>query len=449
MLTADRVPCIIDGRTLGVTLRLRPTVSLYLPRSTCCRPTVALHLPEPPHVATHPVGQQGADTKSTANMVVTLLLALLLCLPLPSPSYAAAVDSARAVTAEVGLPGEGLRRRYGMPALPVPAAPRRKTSFVTAAVEAVGPSVVRIEMDSLEKSGQGSGVILSGEGIIMTNAHVVDQAKTVTVTLTDGRTFEGTVKGSDEFIDLAVIKIDPAGKALPTAPLGRSEDLQVGDWVVAIGNALGLDSTVTLGIVSSLSRSAYEVLARPSFGATFIQTDAAINPGNSGGPLLNEFGEVIGVNTAVRANAIGVGFAIPIDTAETAVHILAEGKKIPHAHLGISLSSLTPEAARQNNANPNSNVELPEAKGALVLAVGPDTQAAKSGFRKFDLVQELGGQPVATAADAQAIVDSSKVGQSLTARVLRGTKPITINLVAGDLGARPTIAVAGQLLWGT
>ena len=283
----------------------------------------------------------------------------------------------------------------------------------------------------------------------MTNAHVVDKADKVTVTLTDGRTFEGTVKGSDEFIDLAVIKIDPAGKALPTAPLGRSEDLQVGDWVVAIGNALGLDSTVTLGIVSSLSRPAYEVVARPSFGATFIQTDAAINPGNSGGPLLNEFGEVVGVNTAVRANAIGVGFAIPIDTAERAVHILAEGKTIPHAHLGLSLSSLTPEAARQNNANPSSNVELPEAKGALVLAVGPDTQAAKSGFRNFDLVQELGGRPVATAADAQAIVDSSKVGQSLTARVLRGTKPITINLIAGDLGARPTIAVGGQLLFGT
>ena len=142
---------------------------------------------------------------------------------------------------------------------------------------------------------------------------------------------------------------------------------------------------MTLGIVSSLSCPAYEVLARPSFGATFIQTDAAINPGNSGGPLLNEFGEVIGVNTAVRSNLIGVGFAIPIDTAEAAVRSLAEGKRIPHAHLGVSLSSLTPEAARQsnlarqNNADPDSGIKLPEAKGALVLAVGADSQAAKAG----------------------------------------------------------------------
>jgi len=353
-----------------------------------------------------------------------------------------------------------MRRRYGMPALPV-TVPRRKSSFVTAAVEAVGPSVVRIDTERLvervplegylfpglepegqrKESGQGSGVILSEEGLIMTNAHVVNKANKVTVTLTDGRTIEGTVKGSDDFLDLAVVKITPPkGKALPTAPLGRSEDLQVGDWVVAIGNAVGLDSTVTLGIVSSLSRSAAEV-GIPNKKVNFIQTDAAINPGNSGGPLLNEFGEVIGVNTAIRANAAGIGFAIPIDTAEKAVRILAEGKKIPHAYLGISMSSLTEETAKQNNAEPNSNIELPEAKGALVLAVGPDSPAAKSGFRKFDLIQELGGQPVATAADAQAIVDGSKVGQPLTARVLRGTngaaKSITITVVAGDLSDRP------------
>jgi len=257
----------------------------------------------------------------------------------------------------------------------------------------------------------------------------------VTVTLTDGRTFEGTVQGSDEFLDLAVVKIKPSGRVLPMAPLGRSEDLQVGDWVVAIGNAVGLDSTVTLGIVSSLSRSAAEV-GIPNKKVNFIQTDAAINPGNSGGPLLNEFGEVIGVNTAIRANAAGIGFAIPIDTAEKAVRELAQGKKIPHAYLGISMSSLTPESAMQNNADPTTNVELPEAKGALVLAVGADTPAARAGFKKFDLIQEVGGQAVFTAADAQAIVDRSKVGQTLTARILRGAKSITITVVTGDLGDR-------------
>jgi len=277
----------------------------------------------------------------------------------------------------------------------------------------------------------------------MTNAHVVNKASKVTITLTDGRTFEGTVKGSDDFLDLAVIKIKPSGRALPTAPLGRSDDLQVGDWVIAIGNAVGLDSTVTLGIVSSLSRSAAEV-GIPNKKVNFIQTDAAINPGNSGGPLLNEFGEVIGVNTAIRANANGIGFAIPIDTAEQAVKVLAEGKKIAHAYLGISMSSLTPEAARQNNDDPNSNVELPELNGALVLAVGPDTPAAKAGFRKFDLIQELDGRPVKTAADAQAIVDDSKVGQPLSARVMRSSKSLSISVVTGDLSQRPAPNSGGK-----
>ena len=407
-------------------------------------------------------------------MAITLVLALLLCLPQPSPSFAIAVNSAPAVDTEVGLPGVGPRRRYGTVPEPVPvlAAPRRKTSFVTAAVEAVGPSVVRIDTEVLvervplegylfpgrelesqrKETGQGSGVLLSAEGLIMTNAHVVQQAAKVTVTLTDGRAFEGTVQGADTFLDIAVVKIKPAGKALPTAPLGRSEDVQVGDWVVAIGNAVGLDSTVTLGIVSSLSRSAAEAGIPNSVGGKverLIQTDAAINPGNSGGPLLNEFGEVIGVNTAVRANADRIGFAIPINTAERAVRILAEGKRVPHAYLGISTSSLTPEAARQSNANVGAGNELPEAQGALVLGVAPDSPAAKSGFRKYDLLQELGGQPVATAADAQAIVDRSEVGQPLTARVMRGSKSITIAVITGELGERPAIALGGRLLWGT
>jgi len=332
---------------------------------------------------------------------------------------------------------------------------RQKTSFVTAAVESVGPAVVRIDTERLidrqpiegylfpglepdgqrRESGQGSGVILGGDGLILTNAHVVKNAAKVTVTLTDGRSFEGTVKGSDEYMDLAAVKIAPSGRSLPTAPLGRSDELQVGDWVIAIGNAVGLDSTVTLGIVSSLSRSAAEV-GIPNKKVNFIQTDAAINPGNSGGPLLNEFGEVIGINTAIRANANGIGFAIPIDTAEKAMRELSQGKKIAHAYLGISMSSLTAESARQNNADPNSNVELPEMAGALVLAVAPDTPAAKAGFRKFDLIQELGGRPIKTAADAQAAVDAAKVGQPLQAKVIRQQKSMTLTVVTGDLSDR-------------
>ena len=285
-------------------------------RALRCSPVYALQpLEPPPHQPiARVVRRVSRVARSTANVVVTFVLALLLCLPLPGPSFAAHatvpavdIDAAPAVTTDVGLPGAGaMRRRYGMPSLPVTPL-RKKTSFVTSAVEAVGPSVVRIDTERLvervplegylfpglepegqrKESGQGSGVILSEEGVIMTNAHVVNKANKVTVTLTDGRTFEGTVKGSDEFLDLAVIKIKPTGRALPTAPLGRSEDLQVGDWVVAIGNAVGLDSTVTLGIVSSLSRSAAEV-GIPNKKVNFIQTDAAINPGNSGGPAASK-----------------------------------------------------------------------------------------------------------------------------------------------------------------
>ena len=232
------------------------------------------------------------------------------------------------------------------------------------------------------------------------------------------------------------VKIKPTGRKLPTAPLGRSDDLQVGDWVIAIGNAVGLDSTVTLGIVSSLQRSAAEV-GIPNKKVNFIQTDAAINPGNSGGPLLNEFGEVIGINTAIRANAAGIGFAIPIDTAEKAMRELSQGRKIAHAYLGISMSTLTPDSARQNNADPNSNVELPEISGALVLAVAPETPAAKAGFKKFDLIQELDGKAVKSAADAQSIVDNCKVGQSLVAKIIRGPKTLSLNVVTGDLSERP------------
>jgi S1-C subfamily serine protease len=393
--------------------------------------------------------------RTASQTICVFLFALLITVPVqPLPAAFAAPPLAT----ETGLPA--IVRTPEAALDPGSAAPgglkrRQKSSFVTAAVDTVGPAVVRIDTERLvdrqpiegylfpgvepdgqrRESGQGSGVILNEEGLILTNAHVVKNAAKVTVTLTDGRNFEGTVKGSDEYMDLAAVKIKPSGRRLPTAPLGRSDELQVGDWVIAIGNAVGLDSTVTLGIVSSLSRSAAEV-GIPNKKVNFIQTDAAINPGNSGGPLLNEFGEVIGINTAIRANAAGIGFAIPIDTAEKAIKELSLGRKIAHAYLGISMSSLTPDSARQNNADPNSNVELPELDGALVLAVAPDTPAAKAGFRKFDLIQELGGKPIKNAADAQAAVDGSKVGQPLVAKIVRQQKTLTLSVVTGDLSER-------------
>ena len=298
--------------------------------------------------------------------------AILLAFLLTVSSFPASAAVDHSSFAEVGLPSI-VRVPDSLPGIGAlspggGAGRRQKTSFVTAAVNSVGPAVVRIDTERLvdrqplegylfpglepdvqrREAGQGSGVILNEDGYILTNAHVVKNAAKVTVTLTDGRIFEGLVKGQDDYMDLASVKIKPTGRRLPTAPLGRSDELQVGDWVIAIGNAVGLDSTVTLGIISSLSRSAAEV-GIPNKKVNFIQTDAAINPGNSGGPLLNEFGEVIGINTAIRANAAGIGFAIPIDTAERAMRELSQGRKIAHAYLGISMSTLTVDSAKQNN----------------------------------------------------------------------------------------------------
>jgi S1-C subfamily serine protease len=188
-------------------------------------------------------------------------------------------------------------------------------------------------------------------GHVLTNAHVVAGARRVRVTFTDGRTLEARVLGVDAVTDLALLELQTTpiesashfahdarigAQALPAAPLGDSRALEVGDWVVAVGNPFGLDNSVTLGIVSALRRTAAEV-GIPDKRLDFIQTDAAINPGNSGGPLVNEFGEVVGISTAIRADAEGIGFAIPINTAKRVVETLAAGRPVQHPYLGIQV----------------------------------------------------------------------------------------------------------------
>ncbi|GJQ14184.1 hypothetical protein GpartN1_g5975.t1 [Galdieria partita] len=340
---------------------------------------------------------------------------------------------------------------------------RRSSSFVTEAVKAVGPSVVRIDTerkistandplledpffkkffgDEFQRQlprerterGQGSGFIISKDGLILTNAHVVKNVEKVTVTLTDGRAYVGTVKGTDDLLDLAVIRIDPKGRELPVAPLGNSSELQVGDWVIALGNPVGLDNTVTLGIVSSLNRSAAEV-GIPEKKIDFIQTDAAINPGNSGGPLVNEFGQVVGINAAIRANAEGIGFAIPIDKAKAISDALAKGKKIQHPFIGIQMSTITPELAKQNNEDPNAPIMIPELEGALIVRILPKTPAAEAGLRRFDVIQSVDGHNVRSAKEVQSYVDNVKVGQVIHMKVVRGgDKVLTIAVRTGDL----------------
>ncbi|MFZ4565320.1 MAG: trypsin-like peptidase domain-containing protein [Prochlorococcaceae cyanobacterium] len=332
--------------------------------------------------------------------------------------------------------------------------------FVAEAVSRVAPAVVRIDTErrvvvagvdpsfedpflrelfgdlpgSRRESGQGSGVIIDRDGLVLTNAHVVDQADRVQVTLADGRQLDGTVAGVDPVTDLAVVRL-PATQGLQAAPLGDSEDLLPGDWAIALGNPYGLDSTVTLGIVSSLHRN-ISTLGFTDKRLELIQTDAAINPGNSGGPLINAAGEVIGLNTLVRAGpGAGLGFAIPINLARGVARQLASGATVVHPYLGLQLVPLTARRAREHNQDPNALLPLPERDGALVQQVLDHSPAASAGLRRGDLVVAAGDRSVHTPADLLSIVEASRIGEPLPLQVIRGSETL-------DLAIRPEILPA-------
>jgi S1-C subfamily serine protease len=326
------------------------------------------------------------------------------------------------------------------------------TSFVSLAVDRVGAAVVRIDtertitrridpilgedaMSGLNQQqrlrGQGSGFIIDRAGIILTNAHVVDKADKVTIALKDGRSFEGKVQGIDTVTDLAVVKVTGA-KDLPVATLGDSGIIKVGDWAIAVGNPLGLDNTVTLGIISTLKRSSAAV-GMTDKRLDFIQTDAAINPGNSGGPLLNAQGEVIGINTAIRADAMGIGFAIPIDKAKTIATQLARGEKISHPYLGVQMVTLTPEIALENNSDPNAPFQVPEINGVLVVRVLPNTAAASAGMRRGDVILEVNSDAIHDAAQLQDVMENSHVSQRLQMRIARDGKNQLVTVMPKEL----------------
>jgi S1-C subfamily serine protease len=335
-------------------------------------------------------------------------------------------------------------------------------SFVAEAAQLVGPAVVRIDTERTvtrganpmiddpvlrrffgeelpgrmpreeHQRGQGSGFIIDKAGIVLTNAHVVDKADRVRVRLTDGRDFEGVVKGVDRVTDLAVVAIKPRGEVLPVAPLGNSSGIRVGDWAIAIGNPFGLDNTVTLGIISTLRRPSSEVGISDK-RIDFIQTDAAINPGNSGGPLVNGSGEVIGINTAIRADANGIGFAIPIDKAKSIQATLLKNGKVAHPYLGIQMVTLTPQLAEENNRNPNADRTLPAINGALVTGVLTNSPAAAAGLRRGDVIVQLEGDAIKSANQLQQLVDRSNIGQSLQVKVRRGPQTQQFNVRTAEL----------------
>ncbi len=314
-------------------------------------------------------------------------------------------------------------------------------NFVSGVVDRVGPAVVRI--DALHKSkaragrsaagdpdseqdserGTGSGFILSADGQIITNGHVVEDTTKVTVTLKDGRTLPGKVLGIDPVTDLAIVKV--AGQSLPTVKIGDSSNLAAGEWAIAIGNPLGLDNTVTLGIISATGRSSSDV-GIPDKRVRYIQADAAINPGNSGGPLLNAQGEVIGINTAIRADGQGLGFAIPIQTAQRiAKQILSTGKA-SHPYLGIKMVARSPELWKKLAADPQFEAATKVDRGVIVVEVLPNTPAAKGGLKKGDVIQKVANQSVNSPNDVQEQVESSEIGKPLSLEVNRAGLPQTL-----------------------
>lgn len=280
-----------------------------------------------------------------------------------------------------------------------------------------------------KQQGSGTGFIVRKDGLIVTNNHVVENAKDITVTLNDGREFKATLVGRDPKTDLAVLKISAKGP-LAVAKLGDSDALRVGDWVMAIGNPFGLSNTVTAGIVSAKGR----VIGAGPYD-DFIQTDASINPGNSGGPLFNQHGEAVGINSAIFSRSggnIGIGFAIPINLAKQLLPQLEEHGSVTRGWLGVSIQKLTPELAKSLDV---------DAHGALVADVSADGPADHGGLERGDVIVRYDGKDVPEASTLPALVAATPVGNTVPVEVVRHGHEKTFEVKIGKLENE---AVAGE-----
>jgi serine protease Do len=280
--------------------------------------------------------------------------------------------------------------------------------------------------DPEQNSGVGSGFILSADGYVMTNAHVVDDADTIYVTLTDKREFKAKLIGVDDRTDVAVVKISAAN--LPTITIGDSNKVRVGEWVVAIGSPFGLENTVTAGIVSAKGRDTGDYLP-------FIQTDVAVNPGNSGGPLINMQGEVIGINSQIYSRTggfMGISFAIPIDEAMRVADQLKSSGKVTRGRIAVAIGEVTKDVA--------DSLGLPKAQGALVSSVEPGGPADKAGVQPGDIILKFNGHSVDTATDLPRMVGDTKPGTKSTITVWRKGQthdlPVTIAEMQADKTAK-------------
>lgn len=316
---------------------------------------------------------------------------------------------------KVAVGGEGemddqtrelLRRFFGIP-LPAPNAPRGDRN---------GPQGGGEEEE--RPTGVGSGFILSPDGYIMTNAHVVDGADRILVTLTDKREFKAKLIGLDKRTDVALVKID--AKDLPPVSIGDSSKVKVGEWVLAIGSPFGLENTVTAGIVSAKGRDTGDY-------TPFIQTDVAVNPGNSGGPLIDMHGQVIGINSQIYSRTggfMGISFAIPIDEAMRVVDQLKKQGYVIRGKIGVQIDSVSRELAE--------SLGLGQARGALVRVVEKDGAAAKAGIQVGDIITRFNGKPVEKANDLPRLVGDTKPGSTVPVQVLRMGKELTLQVKVGE-----------------
>lgn len=278
-----------------------------------------------------------------------------------------------------------------------------------------------------KSSALGSGVIVTGDGYILTNNHVVKGADEIKVTLFDKREFKGKVVGTDPRTDLAVIKIK--AKDLPTLRLGESGKLKTGDVVLAIGNPFGLNQTITMGIVSAVGRSNIGLADLEDF----IQTDAAINPGNSGGALVNSSGELVGINTAIFSTSggyMGIGFAIPTDMARSVMDSIIKSGKVVRGWLGVSIQDLTPDLA--------ASLDIKETSGALISGVEKDSPADKAGLKRGDLITGVNGKKVADSTSLRNMISAAAPGTKVSVAIIRDGKKQAKTVTLGEYNESKT-----------
>ncbi len=381
--------------------------------------------------------------RSTHSPEIALLLLSVLsvsaCRPkpqpvaeLPPPAAAPSLTSGTAA-AGVGTASPASPAGVELKMAPLSFAPIAKAadpSVVTiyTSGEETGPSVFGRRGRGHTAKGLGTGFIVDKEGVIITNNHVIEGADEITVLLSDEKRYPAKVTGRDPRTDIAVVKIEGA-KNLTAIPLGDSDAIEVGDWVVAIGNPFGLSHTVSAGIVSAKGRGGNDVRLDATGYYNFLQTDASINPGNSGGPLLNLKGEVVGMNTAIRGDgAQGIGFAIPINMVKQLMPPLLKDGHITRSALGVVIRD-----ARDFSPEEHKQLKIEGEKGAVVQQIEPNGPADKAKLAVGDVIVGFEGQTIDRGSLLQWLASTKGVGQTASVRVLRAGKPVDIKVVLGEL----------------